>query len=117
MLVAEITTSMLAEEGHSVQHARTSDEAMQILAHRKFNLILCDIDLPGMIDGLSLAKSLRLINPTTRILLMTGYSQMAVDAALDFIVLHKPFKLGDLSKIVSYTLREDISQSNRSELH
>jgi len=106
LLVAEVIISMLEDEGYTVQSARSADEAMQILANRQFGLVLCDIGLPGMMDGLSLAKTLRLSNPSIRILLITGRGDMAVDAAMDFIVLKKPFGLVELARIVAWALRD-----------
>ena len=105
ILVAEFMVSMLMDEGYTVYQAGTAEEAVKSLASRKFNLVLCDLALPGMMDGLSLARSLRMSNPAVPILLVTGYGDRAADAAPDFIVLKKPFGIAELGRIVAWALR------------
>lgn len=106
VLVAELIINKLEEDGYGVEHAPTVDEAMRLLSSQPFSLVMCDISLPGMMDGLSLAKALRLSNPTIPILVMTGYGDKATDAAQDFIVLKKPFGLPELGRIVAWALRD-----------
>ena len=61
--------------------------------------------MPGPLNGLDLARTIRQIKPHIPILLVTGYALPVVAAASEFTVLRKPYQLADLQKAVSQVLR------------
>ena len=92
----------LEMEGYEVTTTVSPMEALGLMKEQLFNLVLSDIKMPGM-DGVTLLRELKEINPLANIVMMTGYSTMAnvVDClgsgAVDYFV--KPFQ--DLDLIVA----------------
>ena len=58
------------------------------------DLLLTDVRMPGVPDGLQLAGWLRVHRPATPVLLQTGYSQLPTG---DFAVIRKPFTPEELA--------------------
>jgi PAS domain S-box-containing protein len=103
--VAEITATMLEQAGYRVSHAPNADDALTVLETTSFDLVLSDITMPGHHDGLALARLLRRLHPGLPVLLVTGYSSRAVEAATEFVVLRKPFQSHQLNQAVAQALQ------------
>jgi DNA-binding NtrC family response regulator len=77
-----------------VVEAATAEDALDELQHAHFDLIVTDKNLPGL-SGLDLAAEARRLNPTSKIILMTGYpSLVTAQQALELGVMDyllKPF--------------------------
>jgi DNA-binding NtrC family response regulator len=71
---------MLARAGYAVTAARDAHEAMQALAADAFDLVLCDVKMPG-ISGLELVRQVRDVNPDLPCIVITGYG--GADASLE----------------------------------
>lgn len=88
---------LLSEEGYEVDEAGDGLQALEILARRRFDLVLSDIIMPRM-DGLKLLKRLQSVAPEMPVMIMTSYlsgSASSVPAgAAEFI--RKPFIVDDL---------------------
>lgn len=106
ILLAEDDDSMrrflkkaLERAGHSVIDASQGDEALTELQLREFDLLLTDIVMPVM-DGIELARRAAEIDPEMKIMFITGFAAVALNAASqapeDAKVLSKPFHLKDL---------------------
>lgn len=71
----------------------------------KYWLVIADLRMPNL-NGIDLAKSIRNISSSVKILLITGFFDDEYLKGSDFIearisqVLHKPVKLGELLKCV-----------------
>ncbi len=63
-----------------------------------FDLVVSDMVMPGGMDGLTLARTLRNRAPALPILLTTGYSAAAAAAGSEFPLLLKPYRLEDLEQ-------------------
>jgi len=50
-------------------------------------------------NGLELARAIREHHPDVPVILATGYSKAAEEAAAEFIVLRKPYDLSVLSRV------------------
>ncbi len=80
--------------GHQVEEAATGNEALQLVQKDIFDLIITDLVMED-IDGLELIKKIKLLCPTSSIIMMTAYGSIdsAVTAiksgAIDYIT--KPF--------------------------
>lgn len=54
----QVVNFTLTDAGHTVAEAANVDEALAQVAQRKFDLIICDVNMPGR-NGLELVKLLR----------------------------------------------------------
>ncbi len=61
--VAEMTAGLLRALGHEVQVALDGEAALEHLSGGRFDLVLCDIMMPGM-DGYELCRRLRADAPS-----------------------------------------------------
>ncbi|MHB1425077.1 MAG: sigma-54-dependent transcriptional regulator [Gemmataceae bacterium] len=102
-LIRETLTEYLGQEGFSVVACSSGEEALERADERCFDIVLCDVHLPGL-DGLELLERLLRISPETFVLLITAYATVenAVEAfqlgAHDYLM--KPILLDEvLSKI------------------
>lgn len=81
-----LASAVLEREGYRVEVASTSDEALNRLARKAPDLILMDVQLPGL-DGLSLTRLLKADERTASIpvvaltaLAMLGDRERTIDA-------------------------------------
>ena len=71
----KLAADVLKSEGHSIARAGDAEEAQEVLKHMQPDLILMDIQMPGM-DGLTLARLLK-ANPAyqhIRIVALTAFA-------------------------------------------
>jgi len=108
--VRQMASELLTETGYRVVEAVDAVSAIkqaQKLEH--LDLLLTDIGLPGMTNGISLAAELKQRFPTLKVLFITGFaggtSLVTVDATTR--ILTKPFSLDELSGRVHSLLRTD----------
>ena len=65
--------AILEDAGYVVVEAPSADEALRLLGDpTQFEAILTDIDMPGSIDGLALARSVDGQMPEIAIVIMSG---------------------------------------------
>lgn len=97
--VADAVCGMLRELGHSVDHVTTADEALTRLDRpHAYDAVFSDMVMPGRMNGLDLAKTLRTRCPDVPVLLTTGYSEAAAMAANENIeLLPKPYSIEALA--------------------
>ncbi len=94
-LVAEVVGALLRLRGHTVVHAAHALAALTALARPGTQLMLLDLDLPGM-DGLSLLRLLRQQGQRLPILVLTARRELDLElqviaAGADGLV-HKPLQ-------------------------
>lgn len=80
-LVLEKTKSIVekTEPEAEIFCANNYVEALDVVREQKINVVLLDIELPGM-NGLELAKRLKEIAPDANIIFVTAFSQYALEA-------------------------------------
>ena len=89
----------LSQRGMATKLVENGREALDLLGHQSFDLVLLDIRMPDM-DGITLLKHIRTGHPGLAVIMITGYPTIgsAVDCvklgALDYLV--KTFSLHDL---------------------
>ena len=97
-VLGEIITDYL-NGYYSVDHAYDSQEAQEMLDTTKYDLLIFDVNVPG-ISGIELIRELRSFNDTTPAIIITAYDdtehlRKSFDAgAHDYI--KKPFELEEL---------------------
>jgi PAS domain S-box-containing protein len=99
--VATASIGLLEQLGYSVRWASDAEAALQMIDGEGIDLVVSDIVMPGIMDGLSLARSIKRKRPGMRILLATGYSDAARKARPDFPILRKPYQIHELSRALA----------------
>jgi two-component system NtrC family sensor kinase len=91
--VAQTTMQMLESSGLTVVRAESADAALAYLAKdgATVDLVLSDIAMPGTLNGIGLALTLRRLYPKLPVLLHTGYADQLGEATQKGLrVLQKP---------------------------
>lgn len=97
--ILDMTEDLLTEAGFEVTKCGSGEEALELAEERDWDVVLSDLQMPG-IDGLDLLAEMRERRPHTPVILMTAFGtiQVAVSAmrggALDFVT--KPFQAEEL---------------------
>jgi len=79
----------LEEEGYQVFSATNGEEALEIFGSNPIDLVILDINMPGM-DGIEVLRQLKAQKPSLPVILSTAYSEYKHDlgswASDDYIV-------------------------------
>ncbi len=123
-VLRDTLAEFLGGEGYAVTRCGTGEEAVEAAGRNRFDVAVCDVNLPGM-DGMDVMERLAAVSPETFVLLVTAYAtvETAVQAfqkgASDYLI--KPVLLDDLSGKVKRLLHQrDLRRENqwlRRELH
>ncbi len=112
----EFISILLEREGYEVLTAADADTALERLASSAIDLVISDVQMPGL-NGLELLARIRASSPETAVLLITAYStaEQAVEAmklgAYDYLA--KPFKVEEIKVLVRNALeKRDLQREN-----
>ena len=100
--VGAFATQALAELGYGTVWAMDAEQALAELARtpERFDVVFTDVVMPGM-NGVDLARTILDRRPGMPIVLSSGYSHvLAEDGHHGFPLLHKPYSVEDLSRIL-----------------
>ena len=102
--------AILAQHGFEVEVAATVPEALEIINHQKFDVLLTDLNIGTAADGFILVSAMRRCQPAAATFILTGYPdfQTALEAIRKQVddYLTKP---ADIPTLVS-TLKEKARQ-------
>lgn len=99
----EFLAILLEREGYSPETAKNSADALQYLAEKEYELVISDVNMPGL-DGIGLLEKIKKSNPDTPVIMITAFSttEQAVEAmkygAYNYI--SKPFKVDEIKLLV-----------------
>jgi two-component system, response regulator PdtaR len=97
----------LRRRGYAIVEAASAAEAIAVFAARvPVDLVVSDIQMPGAMDGLGLARWLRRHHPEVRIALTSGAGNDARAASLAEIFLAKPYQAAEVAVQVGRLLAE-----------
>src|SRR5690606_11714425 len=86
-----VLSRFLTKHGYEVSEANKGKKALELINESVPDLILCDFKLEDM-DGTSVLKAIKEINPSTPVIIITGFSNIktAVEVmrlgAVDYII-------------------------------
>ena len=109
--ICDMVAKSLYGAGYEVDTCYDGEEALDCILTEAYDLIVLDLNLPGM-DGMEILKELRQFNEETKVLILSARGQIAdkvegLDAgANDY--MEKPFHLQELeARIRSLTRKEN----------
>ncbi len=87
----------LSEEGYEVISALNGEDALKLFEEERPNLVILDINMPG-IDGIEVLRNMKQLHPEIPVILSSAYPEYKQDLASwasdDYIV--KSFNLDEL---------------------
>src|SRR3984957_17326681 len=114
--IREIVQEGLGARGMMVEGASSSEEALAHLAHRNYDFIICDFNLPGLNGGqfFERARSQK-GNAHTKFIFMTG-ALLDTDTAAKFTqsgaaLLQKPFHIASLATLLVELVAQSEAQA------
>jgi PAS domain S-box-containing protein len=100
--VRSTLAEIVSELGHTVMQAESGAAACELLEREQFAIVFTDLSMPDM-DGWEVARRVRLIQPTARTVLVTGYGSTVAppDGEEDIItaILSKPFDFARVAEL------------------
>ena len=101
---AESLQLLLEIWGHQVEMVHDGPAGLEAVRSFEPDIVLCDIGLPGGMDGYEVVRRLRSAGITARLVALTGYGQeedqrRALDAGFD-LHLTKPVEPAALQKLL-----------------
>jgi PAS domain S-box-containing protein len=96
--VANASSGLLEQLGYQVRWVSDAMSALDEIERDGIDIVFSDIIMPGKMDGVGLALTIRQRRPKLPILLMTGYSESAEKIGSQFPILRKPYQLHELSR-------------------
>ena len=112
--LCDTVAKSLYSAGYEIDTCYDGEEALDYVLTEEYDLIVLDLNLPGM-DGMDILRELRMKNEETKVLILSARSQIAdkvegLDAgANDY--MEKPFHLQELeARIRSLTRRKFIQK-------
>jgi PAS domain S-box-containing protein len=99
--VRAVSATLLEQIGYHVLFAESADDALNVLARdSNVDLVFSDIVMPGDMDGIGLARAIRVRYPAIAVLLTSGYAKAAETAEREFPILRKPYEVKTLAAAV-----------------
>lgn len=108
-IVGKRLLQVFGKMGFIVETFDSPVPAMEAAAARPFDIVVTDLKMGGM-DGMEVLARVRQLNPSTRVIIITGYAQPETEeeafklGVFDFIP--KPFRLEQLKESILKALDE-----------
>ena len=108
--VRNVLTDMLESMGYEVEGSGNGAEAVKLFSDaskldRRFDIVIMDLTIPGGMGGKEAVKILLEMDPEVKVIVSSGYSNDPVMAEYKKYgfsgVISKPFKVADLSKMLT----------------
>jgi len=80
-MVRETIKAILEDDGFEVMDADSVNAALEILNAQKFDVLVSDLHMPLIGDGLTVVSAMRHLNPEALTLIMSGFPEMDKAAA------------------------------------
>jgi DNA-binding NtrC family response regulator len=103
MIVLKRLRPALEKAGYEVEVFFRSQEALERVMQRDFDIVITDLKMQGL-DGMQFLTIVKERSPTTEVIVITGFATMETakesfkKGVFDFLA--KPFKLGEIQEIV-----------------
>ena len=117
--IRTVLEEYLKEEGYFAEGAGDGKEALTKYGQKPYDLIITDLNMPGM-TGIELIKEIAKEENTTEFIIITGYASLdsAIEAvkagAFDYLV--KPFRIEELKVVIKNVMDKIILKKANKQL-
>ena len=117
--IRRVMRTTLVAQGYEVSDARTGDDALNLIRSEKYDLVLLDVNMPG-ISGIQTCREIRLGSDLPIIMVTVRGAErdkvQALDAGADGY-LTKPFSVAELLARIRAVLRRTSFPSGMGDRH
>ncbi len=108
ILIRGAVAEYLRSSGYTVVEAADASEAIAIFVSREpIDVVLCDVEMPGKMDGLSLARWIHRHHPALPVLLTSGHGiPIPTGKKPAELFIAKPYRLEKLAKRLELMLAQ-----------
>ena len=101
-----LVCEMLKAFGHEADGVAHPDDALALLASRRYDVLFSDVSLPGM-SGVELAQRAVNDNPALRVIFASGYGDTLLrHLTFPYLSLQKPYELDQLQDALAKVARQ-----------
>jgi two-component system, response regulator PdtaR len=106
-LISEMVAEDLTEQGFSVCAVSNARDALSRLASAAVDILFTDVNLPGGMDGMALARCAREMNPHLPVVYASGHvGAFGLDACVPgSIFIAKPYVLSLVGRILAAAMK------------
>jgi DNA-binding NtrC family response regulator len=114
--LANICSAILTQEGYQVEKCTDSEQGLELIKAKPFDLIIVDLIMPK-INGLQILREAKALHPECEVIITTGYPSIesAVtsmkEGAFDYLV--KPFMSNQLTTMAAQALSRKRSKEKK----
>jgi two-component system response regulator HydG len=108
-VLRQLLIDVLSDQDYEVEAAETGEEGLRAMEQDVFDIVLLDINLPGM-DGMDVLRLVPARQPDAQVVMMTAFG--TVDTAVEamkqgaFDYINKPFSTDELLLTINRALEE-----------
>jgi len=103
--VKSVATGMLEQLNYRIHAVETAAQALEVFeSGQPIDLVFTDVMLPGDVDGVTLAKTIKERYPGVPVLLTSGYAK-ALGSQHELPILRKPYQISALGKAIHENLK------------
>jgi two-component system response regulator PilR (NtrC family) len=99
----EFLSILLEREGYAIEAAENSESALKLISKNEYELVISDVNMPGL-DGIGLLAKIKTHYPDTAVMMITAFSttEQAVEAMKHgaYNYISKPFKVDEVKLLV-----------------
>jgi DNA-binding NtrC family response regulator len=108
VLVRQVSVVQLEDAGYQVLEASSADEALSVLdSDQSIGVLFTDVNMPGELNGLELARLVHERWPAVRLILTSGRGEISqADMPDDGRFLPKPYSLGRMNALIDEIAKE-----------
>ncbi len=103
-IMRDVLESLLSQEGHRVELAKTGEEGLQKMTERAYDVLLLDVSMPGM-GGLRALEEILKLDREAVVIMITAYATFDTAIAAwqlgAFNCIRKPFENDAILKVVA----------------
>lgn len=107
-LIRMNAVDVLEDHGFAAIEAADADDALvQLVAHPDINVLFTDINMPGRLDGLDLARQVHALRPDIQLIITSGKMRPAqAEIPDDGTFFSKPYNGAAIAKLIATTQGE-----------